>query len=245
MLKQTASPDGDDASAAREPRCAQLDDDREFLRACNIGGERMRDDDMARVRRIADYRWTRHRRARGQVPHRRRAEEPHHPRRHAHRRGAQDHQPPHRRDHQDARGAALAAPPARTCRSTPAATTSAWTARAIRGASRASRCRCRRACMGIADIFEALTAKDRPYKKGKTLSESLEILGRMQAERPHRPGPVRHLRAATRCTGATRRCSSIRSRSTSSTSRASPATNPSRPFVGRDVSHCGRGAACL
>jgi HD-GYP domain-containing protein (c-di-GMP phosphodiesterase class II) len=34
-------------------------------------------------------------------------------------------------------------------------------------------------CMGIADIFEALTAKDRPYKKGKTLSESLEILGRM------------------------------------------------------------------
>jgi len=34
--------------------------------------------------------------------------------------------------------------------------------------------------MGIADIFEALTAKDRPYKKGKTLSESLEILGRMK-----------------------------------------------------------------
>ena len=31
--------------------------------------------------------------------------------------------------------------------------------------------------MGIADIFEALTAKDRPYKKGKTLSESLHILG--------------------------------------------------------------------
>ena len=35
-------------------------------------------------------------------------------------------------------------------------------------------------CMGIADIFEALTAKDRPYKKGKTLSESLEILGKMK-----------------------------------------------------------------
>jgi len=34
--------------------------------------------------------------------------------------------------------------------------------------------------MGIADIFEALTAKDRPYKKGKTLSESLGILGRMK-----------------------------------------------------------------
>jgi HD-GYP domain-containing protein (c-di-GMP phosphodiesterase class II) len=32
--------------------------------------------------------------------------------------------------------------------------------------------------MGIADIFEALTAKDRPYKPGKTLSESLAILAR-------------------------------------------------------------------
>ena len=34
--------------------------------------------------------------------------------------------------------------------------------------------------MGIADIFEALTAKDRPYKKGKTLTESLNILGRFK-----------------------------------------------------------------
>ncbi len=32
--------------------------------------------------------------------------------------------------------------------------------------------------MAIADIFEALTAADRPYKKGKTLSESLHILGK-------------------------------------------------------------------
>ncbi len=32
--------------------------------------------------------------------------------------------------------------------------------------------------MAIADIFEALTACDRPYKKGKLLSESLHILGR-------------------------------------------------------------------
>lgn len=36
--------------------------------------------------------------------------------------------------------------------------------------------------MGIADIFEALTAKDRPYKPGKTLSESLTILGRMRLD---------------------------------------------------------------
>ena len=34
--------------------------------------------------------------------------------------------------------------------------------------------------MGIADIFEALTARDRPYKKGKTLTESLDILGKFK-----------------------------------------------------------------
>ncbi|MFZ4728212.1 MAG: GAF and HD-GYP domain-containing protein [Pseudanabaena sp.] len=34
--------------------------------------------------------------------------------------------------------------------------------------------------MGIADIFEALSAKDRPYKKGKTLTECLQILGKMK-----------------------------------------------------------------
>jgi HD-GYP domain-containing protein (c-di-GMP phosphodiesterase class II) len=34
--------------------------------------------------------------------------------------------------------------------------------------------------MGIADIFEALTAKDRPYKEGKTLTESLTILGKFK-----------------------------------------------------------------
>jgi len=34
--------------------------------------------------------------------------------------------------------------------------------------------------MGIADIFEALTAADRPYKKAKTLSESFSIMKRMK-----------------------------------------------------------------
>ena len=35
-------------------------------------------------------------------------------------------------------------------------------------------------CMGIADVFEALTAEDRPYKKAKTLSEALTILGKLK-----------------------------------------------------------------
>ncbi|MEF9997280.1 MAG: HD domain-containing phosphohydrolase, partial [Burkholderiaceae bacterium] len=36
--------------------------------------------------------------------------------------------------------------------------------------------------MAIADIFEALTASDRPYKAGKTVGESLSIMARMSRE---------------------------------------------------------------
>ena len=36
--------------------------------------------------------------------------------------------------------------------------------------------------MAIADIFEALTASDRPYKKAKTLSESIRIMSLMKED---------------------------------------------------------------
>ncbi|QEW07275.1 HD domain-containing phosphohydrolase [Nitrincola iocasae] len=36
--------------------------------------------------------------------------------------------------------------------------------------------------MAVADVFEALTAVDRPYKQGKTLTQSLAIMARMVAE---------------------------------------------------------------
>jgi response regulator RpfG family c-di-GMP phosphodiesterase len=36
--------------------------------------------------------------------------------------------------------------------------------------------------MAVADIFEALTAKDRPYKEGKKLSDALFILGKMKQD---------------------------------------------------------------
>jgi HD-GYP domain-containing protein (c-di-GMP phosphodiesterase class II) len=36
--------------------------------------------------------------------------------------------------------------------------------------------------MGIADVFEALTAGDRPYKKAMTLSQALHILGKMKLD---------------------------------------------------------------
>ena len=34
--------------------------------------------------------------------------------------------------------------------------------------------------MAIADIYEALTAADRPYKDGKKLSKAMEIMGYMK-----------------------------------------------------------------
>ena len=37
--------------------------------------------------------------------------------------------------------------------------------------------------MAIADIFEALTANDRPYKEAKTLSQSLKIMKFMAQDR--------------------------------------------------------------
>jgi len=36
--------------------------------------------------------------------------------------------------------------------------------------------------MAIADVFEALTAVDRPYKRGKKLSEAMDIMGKMKYE---------------------------------------------------------------
>jgi HD-GYP domain-containing protein (c-di-GMP phosphodiesterase class II) len=36
--------------------------------------------------------------------------------------------------------------------------------------------------MAIADIFEALTAGDRPYKKAKTLSEAIRIMAFMRKD---------------------------------------------------------------
>ena len=41
--------------------------------------------------------------------------------------------------------------------------------------------------MGVADIFEALTSKDRPYKKAKTLSETLTYFGKNAARKSYRP----------------------------------------------------------
>jgi HD-GYP domain-containing protein (c-di-GMP phosphodiesterase class II) len=46
--------------------------------------------------------------------------------------------------------------------------------------------------MAIADVFEALTAQDRPYKKGKSLSEAMRIMGFMKRDNHLDPGLFDH-----------------------------------------------------
>jgi len=157
----------------------QLDQDREFLRACNVGGERMKDEDIARVKRIAAYRWrdaegrdaaflsddevTNLTIRAGTLTDEERKVINHHivatikmlealpwPK---HLTSVPEYAGGHH-ERMDGKGYP-------------------------KGLTR-EQMSVQARCMGIADIFEALTAKDRPYKKGKTLSESLEILGRMK-----------------------------------------------------------------
>jgi HD-GYP domain-containing protein (c-di-GMP phosphodiesterase class II) len=174
MLKEGSH----EARARHRERLRQIEEDRMFLRAANIGGERMRDEDVERIRRIAGYRWTdvsgheakflsddelkNHPIRAGTLTAEERQVINHHivatikmlealpwPR---HLKNVPEYAGGHH-ERMDGKGY----PKGLTREQM------SWQARV----------------MGIADIFEALTAKDRPYKKGKTLSESLEILGRM------------------------------------------------------------------
>ncbi|MCX7961083.1 MAG: GAF domain-containing protein [Burkholderiales bacterium] len=167
----------DAADARYRERIRRLEDDRAFLRACNIGGEAMRDEDIERVHAIARYRWTDvsgHEAnflsedelknltiRRGTLTPEERQIINHHivatikmlealpwPK---HLKNVPEYAGGH---HERMDGKGYPRGLTREQMSVPAR------------------------IMGIADIFEALTAKDRPYKRGKTLSESLAILGR-------------------------------------------------------------------
>jgi len=85
-----------------------------------------------------------------------------------------------------------------------------------RADSRAIRCSVQARVMGIADIFEALTARDRPYKKGKTLTESLQILASSGKGATSIP-TCSTCSSGARCTCATPSSSWTRTRSTAST----------------------------
>jgi HD-GYP domain-containing protein (c-di-GMP phosphodiesterase class II) len=160
-------------------RLRELEDDRRFLHACNIGGERMRDEDIERVRRIAGYRW----------------------------RDVTGHEANFLSDDEvknlTIRAGTLTEDERKVINHHIVATIKMLEAlpwpkhltnvpeyagghhermdgKGYPKGLKREQMSVQARCMGIADIFEALTARDRPYKKGKTLSESLEILGRMR-----------------------------------------------------------------
>jgi HD-GYP domain-containing protein (c-di-GMP phosphodiesterase class II) len=171
----------DTARRDHAARIAQLDQDREFLRHCNIGGEAMSAEEQQRVHQIAAYRW---RGVDGKESNFLRDDETenltissgtltvaereiinHHievtikmleslpwPK---HLKNVPEYAGGHH-ERMDGKGYP-------------------------RGLTR-EQMSVQARVMGIADIFEALTAKDRPYKKGKTLTESLTILGKFKLE---------------------------------------------------------------
>ncbi len=170
---------GNQLEQAYAARLRQLDQDREFLRKCNIGGEFMPPEAQEHVRKIGDYKWldqsgnTAHfltddeienlSIARGTLTAKEREIINYHivatikmlealpwPK---HLRHVPEYAGGHH-ERMDGKGYP-------------------------RGLTR-EQMSVQARVMGIADIFEALTARDRPYKKGKTLTESLQILGKFK-----------------------------------------------------------------
>lgn len=172
---------GGDATAQQRyaERVQQLDEDRQFLRLCNVGSEKMQDADQTRVLRIAQYQW---RNTDGKVSNFLTAEEV---------------------ENLTIRAGTLTAaereiinhhivvtikmleslPWPRHLKNVPEYAGGHHERMDGKGYPKGLKrdeMSVQARIMGIADIFEALTAKDRPYKPGKTLTESLAILGKFK-----------------------------------------------------------------
>jgi len=165
--------------AKYDERIKQLNEDREFLRHCNAGSEKMEDADQARVRSIATYRW---RNEAGEICNFLSDNELENLNIQFGTLTADERQiinhhidvtiemlkslpwPKHLKHVTEYAGGHHERMDGKGYPNGLTREQMSWQAR----------------MMGIADIFEALTAKDRPYKKGKTLSESLFIMGKFK-----------------------------------------------------------------
>jgi len=183
-LRANQAPDADRRAVdlAYHGRLWEIQDDREFLRTCNIGGEAMTPEDQGRVRAIAKkYRW---RSPTGDEV---------------------DFLTENEVENLTVRAGTLTAAERQIINHHVTVTIQMLEAlpwpkhlmnvpeyagghhervdgkgypRGLKGEQMSVQAR----IMGIADIFEALTARDRPYKPGKTLTESLHILGKMRLD---------------------------------------------------------------
>ncbi|WP_171096300.1 HD family phosphohydrolase [Usitatibacter rugosus] len=182
--KQRALGADDEESALRAEeaflkKVAQYDADREFLRRMNVGGERMRPEDQARVSQIARYTW---RNVRGEQDRFLSKDEETNLNIPAGTLNADERQIINH--HIIATIKMLEALPwPRHLTNVPEYAGGHHERMDGKGYPKGllrEQMSVQARVMGIADIFEALTAKDRPYKPGKTLSESLGILGRFK-----------------------------------------------------------------
>jgi HD-GYP domain-containing protein (c-di-GMP phosphodiesterase class II) len=166
-----------EARAAYRDRLRQMEEDRMFLRAANIGGERMHEEDIERVKRIAEYRWT------DISGHEAKFLSEDELKNLTIRAGTLTAEERQVINHHIVATIKMleALPWPRHLKNVPEYAGGHHERMDGKGYPRGlkrEQMSVQARVMGIADIFEALTAKDRPYKKGKTLSESLEILGK-------------------------------------------------------------------
>jgi HD-GYP domain-containing protein (c-di-GMP phosphodiesterase class II) len=167
--------------AAYQARTAQLRDDRDFLRRCNVGGEHMADERVARITRIAAERW---RAPDGTEQPFLSADEVENL---SIRRGTLNAAEREVINHHIAMTIRLleALPWPEHLRHVPEYAGGHHERMDGKGYPRGltrEQMSIQARVMGVADIFEALTASDRPYKPGKTLSESITILGRLAVD---------------------------------------------------------------
>ena len=186
LLRAKAKPEASPGTREREraeiryrDRLRQLDEDRAFLRACNFGGESMRESDIARVKTIAQYRWT------DVAGHEANFLTEDEVKNLTIRAGTLTQDERQIINHHIVATIRMleALPWPRHLKNVPEYAGGHHERMDGKGYPKGlmrEDMSVQARCMGIADIFEALTAKDRPYKKGKTLSESLEILGRFR-----------------------------------------------------------------
>jgi HD-GYP domain-containing protein (c-di-GMP phosphodiesterase class II) len=160
-------------------RIRQLDDDREFLRHCNVGSEAMSPAEQERVRQIATYQW---RDSEGKTSNFLTVDEVENLTIRAGTLTAAERGIINR--HIDITIKMLESLPwPRHLKNVPEYAGGHHERMDGKGYPRGltrEQMSVQARVMGIADIFEALTAKDRPYKKGKTLTESLTILGKLK-----------------------------------------------------------------
>ena len=169
----------DAADARHRERIRRLDEDRAFLRACNIGGEAMRESDQERVRAIAKYRWT------DISGHEANFLSEDELKNLTIRAGTLTGDERQIINHHIVATIKMleALPWPKHLKNVPEYAGGHHERMDGKGYPKGlirEQMSVQARVMGIADIFEALTAKDRPYKKGKTLSESLEILGKFR-----------------------------------------------------------------